>query len=227
MLSRLSELLLDRWAGTEGPDWFRCRITELLDLKETGLAVVLDPIVGLLLLSLGNAVPCKILTVEVALECLFRLSSFRLSHSYLDKELMIGTTEYLEGLGFAVYLDWREDSQLSRDDVTRETAEIVRARIGQSRSLFFATTTSAKESRWMPWELGYMDGKKGRSAILPVTRNDTFSDEYEGQEYLGIYPYVSGGTARGGGERLWVHENEETYIVFEEWLKGNQPRKRD
>jgi hypothetical protein len=148
-----------------------------------------------------------------------------LSHSYLDKQLLVGITEYLEKMGYGVYLDWREDAQLSRDNVTKETAQVVRERIAQSESLFFATTASAKDSRWMPWELGYMDGKKGRSAILPVTPNDTSSDTYRGQEYLGIYPYISGGNDKSGKERLWVHENAETYIVFDDWIKGKQPVK--
>jgi hypothetical protein len=46
LLSRLSELLLDGRAGAKAPDRFSCRITELLDLEETRLPVVLDPIIG-------------------------------------------------------------------------------------------------------------------------------------------------------------------------------------
>src|SRR5580704_12890593 len=69
------------------------------------------------------------------------LSSFDifLSHSYLDKELIYGISNYLERLGYSVYVDWREDAQLNRDNVTKETAELVRGRITQSKSLFFAT----------------------------------------------------------------------------------------
>jgi hypothetical protein len=65
LLSCLSELLLDGRAGAKAPDGFSCRITELLDLEETRLPVVLDPIVGLLLLSLGNSIPCELLTIKV------------------------------------------------------------------------------------------------------------------------------------------------------------------
>lgn len=150
-----------------------------------------------------------------------------LSHSYLDKALILGITEYLEEMGYVVYVDWREDTQLSRDNVTKETAALVRTRIMQSESLFFATTDSAKDSKWMPWELGYMDGKKGRSAILPVSRNDTSSDSYKGQEYLGIYPYITRGNNTKKKERLWVHEDAVTYVTFDGWLTGSQPRKQD
>jgi hypothetical protein len=157
------------------------------------------------------------------------LSAFNifLSHSYLDKELILGITEYLEKMGYIVYVDWREDAQLSRDSITKGTAEVVRSRITQSDSLFFATTVGSKDSRWMSWELGYMDGKKGKSAILPVSQNASVGDTYKGQEYLGIYPYISGGIDSDEKERLWVHEDANTYITFDAWLKGRQPRKHD
>jgi hypothetical protein len=149
-----------------------------------------------------------------------------LSHSYLDRELILGITEQLERLGYVVYVDWRQDTQLNRDRVTKKTAETVRGRIVQSKSLFFATTEGAKDSRWMPWELGYMDGKKGKSAILPVSQNSS-GNAYKGQEYLGIYPYITTGSDKKGMERLWVHEDEDTYVVFETWLKGKEPYVHD
>jgi hypothetical protein len=112
--------------------------------------------------------------LEKSMKASAALSAFDifLSHSYLDEELILGTTEHLEGMGYVVYVDWKQDTQLNRDKVTKESAETVRGRIIQSKSLFFATTESAKDSRWMPWELGYMDGKKGKSAILPVAQNN-------------------------------------------------------
>jgi hypothetical protein len=83
-----------------------------------------------------------------------------LSHSYLDKELIIGALTYLEKMGYSVYVDWKQDSQLKREDITKRTARILRRRISQSKALFFVTTANAPESKWMPLELGYMDGKR-------------------------------------------------------------------
>jgi hypothetical protein len=41
----------------------------------------------------------------------------------------------------------------------------------------------------MPWELGFFDGyRPGQVAILPLVR--TSGETFEGQEYLGLYPYV-------------------------------------
>jgi hypothetical protein len=144
----------------------------------------------------------------------------------LDKELIDGIADYLEKMGYVVYVDWKQDGQLNREHVTKETAQIVRGRITQSKSLFFATTDGARESRWMPWELGIMDGQKGKSAILPVSASQTSSDRYKGQEYLGVYPYITGSNDTHGKPRLWVHEDEETYVVFDSWLDGKQPYKR-
>ena len=40
----------------------------------------------------------------------------------------------------------------------------------------------------MPWELGYFDGLRGeRIGIFPLTSSS--SSTFEGQEYLGLYPY--------------------------------------
>ena len=100
---------------------------------------------------------------------------------------------------------------------------MLRERIGQCKALFFATTAGAKDSRWMPWELGFMDGKKGRSAILPVASVGTSDDSYRGQEYLGIYPYITKSNDTNGRERLWVREDKRTYVAFDAWIGGKEP----
>jgi hypothetical protein len=75
----------------------------------------------------------------------------------------------------------------------------------------------------MPWELGFFDGySNGRVAILPITRSQR--DEFEGQEYLGVHPYVDvaeiGNTQR---RALWVNRSTNRYGLFGIWLKeGNR-----
>lgn len=77
-----------------------------------------------------------------------------LSHSSRDAELVLGVKTLLESQGLTVYVDWINDPQLSRENVNRETAALLRQRMQQSRSLIFMATESASESKWMPWELG-------------------------------------------------------------------------
>ena len=158
-----------------------------------------------------------------------KLSQFDifLSHSYLDKELIVGALEYLERMHYSVYVDWRDDTQLSRKNITKQTAAVLRKRIAQSKALFFATTTNASNSKWMPWELGYMDGKTGRCAILPISETVTSSNSFQGQEYLSIYPYITAGNDNLGKKRLWVREDPRTYVTFKGWISGKRPTKRD
>lgn len=148
-----------------------------------------------------------------------------LSHSFTDKRLAEGVRMTLKDLGFSVYVDWIEDGELSRDEVTADTAEVLRRRLKNSKCLFFATTVNSAGSMWMPWELGYMDGFNGRAAILPVAKTTTGS--YAGQEYLGIYPYIQQALQEGTDKRrLWVHRTPTNYIVFDSWLEGKEPTER-
>lgn len=76
-----------------------------------------------------------------------------LSHSSKDAELVLGVKEILSRMGIKVYVDWHDDPQASRENVTVETAELLRTRMKQSKSLIFLATDNALGSKWMPWEL--------------------------------------------------------------------------
>jgi hypothetical protein len=115
-----------------------------------------------------------------------------LSHSSKDAELVLGVKTLLERQGLKVYVDWHDDPQASRDDVTEETADLLRKRMKQSKSLIFMASENSSGSKWMPWELGYFDGfTNGRVAVLPLV--DYSSSSFKGQEYLGLYPVVDKG----------------------------------
>jgi hypothetical protein len=147
-----------------------------------------------------------------------------LSHSFSDQKLILGIWLSLEDMGYKVYVDWIHDKHLSRDSVTKETARVLRQRMINSKCLFFATTSNSSQSKWMPWELGFKDGHNRRSAIFPVSQSSTSANSYAGQEYLGVYPYVTKGRAQGGAdERLWIHTSSTCYILFDRWLVGQEP----
>lgn len=135
-----------------------------------------------------------------------------LSHSYQDKELIFGMKRMLEKMGMAVYVDWIDDPELSRDSVTSATAGRLRKRMRQSESLFYVHTPKARDSKWMPWELGYFDGKSGgRCAILPVFQGVSPA-VFQGQEYLGLYPYVD--VTNGS---IYIHRSASEYERYLEW----------
>jgi len=150
-----------------------------------------------------------------------------LSHSYRDAnsvgaEALLRIKVLLEQHGLSVYVDWIVDRDIDRLRVTTETAARLRHRMDKSRCLLFATSTNSSESKWMPWELGYKDGSSKRVAILPVV--DQRSTMFHGQEYLGLYPYVTRADYVHGVKKLWVEKSVGTYVLFDQWLRnGRQP----
>jgi hypothetical protein len=151
-----------------------------------------------------------------------------LSHSSKDAKEVLEVKRFLESLNHSVYVDWDTDGHLNRAKVTADTAKHLRKRIRQSRCLMVYTTTNAvHSSRWVPWELGYADGVNGRVAVLPV-QDDTQSEmEFHGSEYLSLYPYVDEATVSGTSKSsLWVGWSTNTYVIFSEWLAGENPTRR-
>ncbi|WP_230853568.1 hypothetical protein, partial [Vibrio harveyi] len=124
----------------------------------------------------------------------------------------------LEDMGHSVYVDWVNDPQLDRSKVTESTAQLLRERMEASKSLFYVTTENAESSKWMPWECGYFDGNKDKVAILPI-QTYSHDNEYNGQEYLGLYPYCLRANNKLGQSRLWIYKNKEYYLVYELWLE--------
>ncbi|GGC83511.1 toll/interleukin-1 receptor domain-containing protein [Undibacterium terreum] len=148
-----------------------------------------------------------------------------LSHSWNDQKLVLGIWLSLEDMGYSVYVDWIHDRHLSRESVSKETAQVLRQRMLNSKCLFFATTSNSSSSKWMPWELGFKDGHNRRAAILPVSQN--YGNSYVGQEYLGVYPYVTKDLQNGGTvEKLWIQTSSTCYVLFDQWLQGAEPYSR-
>ena len=144
-----------------------------------------------------------------------------LSHSSLDKELVLALVALFNDAKFSVYVDWIEDRQLDRSNVNKDTAETLRSRMNTSTGLAYVSTTNVINSKWCPWELGYFDGKKNsRCCILPVMENNTFN----GQEYLGLYPHMEYEPTIGGIYNFYVCDpdtNEKVKLA--DWLRGENP----
>jgi hypothetical protein len=140
-----------------------------------------------------------------------------LSHSTSDAEIILGVKGVLEDYGKTVYVDWLEDPQLDRRNVTAASAEVIRARMRQCKSLVYVHTVNSGASKWMPWELGYFDGFNGAMAILPVTRNREAS--FEGQEYLGIYPYMDEAPPKGSAaDEIWINKSNTASRRWGPWV---------
>jgi hypothetical protein len=146
-----------------------------------------------------------------------------LSHAIADvaEHNLLGLKGLLADAGFSVYVDWLEDPQLDRANVTADTAEILRKRMNCCRSLFYAVTPGSQSSKWMQWECGFFDGCKGRAAILPITPNPDYA--YSGLEFLGVYPYVDLANDKQQNPTWWVNRSPEVYVRLSKWLAGDEP----
>lgn len=143
-----------------------------------------------------------------------------LSHSSKDAELVLGVMALLEDQGLKVYVDWHSDPQMSRENVTAETAELLRARMKQSKSLIYIATENSSSSKWMPWELGYFDAfSNGSVAILPLL--DSANDSFKGQEYLGIYPVVNRQQIRYQTKTI-VSDSKRRWLALKSFGQGSR-----
>jgi hypothetical protein len=153
-----------------------------------------------------------------------------LSHSFSDAELILGVWQLFSSRGYSVYVDWIVDPVLDRSNVTKSTALKLRQRMRSCRCLLYASSEYSSNSRWMPWELGYFDGfKSNKVAVLPLVESSQ-TEDYRGQEYLGLYPYVSLAEIAGKSSEglvFWVNDSSSVYVGFDAWMKGGkQPYRR-
>jgi hypothetical protein len=151
-----------------------------------------------------------------------------LSHRYDDKDYVDGLYEILENMGYTCFVDWKQEPGLNRSTVDREVADWIRQAIARSKCLLYAFTQGSQDSRWMQWELGYGDAKNGgKVAILPIA-NFQVTEHYRGQEYLGLYPYVTKTlVANHSREEIWINEAWNNYVSLSGWLHGAQPQLRE
>jgi hypothetical protein len=145
-----------------------------------------------------------------------------LSHSSTEPEnILLGVQGYLEDEGLSVYVDKYTDPQISPDAVTPDTAQLLRIRMRNSKALLYIHSRHSKTSRWMPWELGFFDGLHGRVGVVPVTQ--TLTNRFQGEEYLGLYPYVDSAKIVGTQRNvLWINEAPNTYAWLPRWLRGEE-----
>lgn len=138
-----------------------------------------------------------------------------LSHRMLDAKEVYVLAEIIRNFGYSVYIDWEIDPDLNRNEISAKTALKLKKRMNQSRSLIFVTTKNYSDSKWMPWELGFMDGRTSKVSILPVVDDlKEGEEEFIGQEYLGIYPKIE---IIGG---LFLELDPKTYTNYWYWLNG-------
>jgi hypothetical protein len=109
-----------------------------------------------------------------------------LSHSHKDRDLIEPAIAFLRSHGVSIYVDW-QDGEMP-PVISGETAKRIKEKIRMHQKFIVLVTEHSKDSRWVPWELGFADPVKGMEhiAILPVTEGTDFVKN----EYMKIYPKI-------------------------------------
>lgn len=113
-----------------------------------------------------------------------------LCHSTSDYEEIRALKAYYENRGKCAYVAEIDDPQITLDGVNKATAEVLQKRMQNSDNLYYVLSKNSKKSKWMPWEIGFFDGKKGsyNIKIVPIIdKNDYEVLSFPGQEYLELY----------------------------------------
>lgn len=87
-----------------------------------------------------------------------------LSHRHVLKflnYLLFYTLTVYEGI--LVYVDWIFDHQVDRNKLSKNTVNLLKKRMMQSKKFMFFNLTSVKTTNWMAWEVGYFTCKKSDS----------------------------------------------------------------
>lgn len=152
-----------------------------------------------------------------------------LSHSSMDQELTCALYDLFTQNGFKVYLDY-EDNELNPDNVTSATGKQLRNKLKKCKCLAYIATSNVTRSRWCPWELGLFDGiSNGMCCILPIVKGSGES-RFNGQEYLGMYPYLTYTKYANSDEwTFWIKnsENPKKYTTLKAWLTGEKLKIHD
>jgi len=122
---------------------------------------------------------------------MFKFDVF-LSHAAADAEDADRVRDALIAARFRVYCDRHNDPQLDRRKVTAATADVLRERMRVSNALVYVVTANAHVSKWMPWEVGFFDGVRGKVLVYPV--GSKARESVKGQEYLSLFTILEPGS---------------------------------
>lgn len=110
-----------------------------------------------------NIKPKKMDTPEELLDAIYNTQleqhktfDLFLSHSSKDVDTLFQMKTMLNSQGLNVYIDWVNDrEQLRRELTNRATAKVIIERIKSCKAMMYIHTEASTASQWTPWELGY------------------------------------------------------------------------
>jgi hypothetical protein len=107
-----------------------------------------------------------------------------LCHSHKDRDLVMKLISVFQKYNVDVYIDWLDEEMPQAP--TGETAQKIKRRISEAKSLYYLATKNSMLSLWCPWEIGIADSMNREILVVPI------QDQYDthGTEYLQIYPHI-------------------------------------
>lgn len=113
-------------------------------------------------------------------------------HSDLDNTELRGVLQYLTKIyNIIPYIDCMDPNM--PDQTCAETANRIKSVIGACERFILLATEDALKSMWCNWEVGIADKTKyslDSMAILPLLERNQNDNDYIGNEYLRLYPYI-------------------------------------
>lgn len=99
------------------------------------------------------------------------------SHSSLDKDIVLQVVNMLHATGLRCYVDWLDAGLPNPPDVG--TAAQLKAKIEECDRFLVVSTLNSDGSVWVPWELGLADGRVDTAniAVLRVGAQPTAGEE--------------------------------------------------
>jgi len=102
-----------------------------------------------------------------------------------------------------------------------ETADRIKAAISYSNRFILLGTDVALASKWCNWEVGIADKTKytdGTMAIMPMLNKGQREEEYQGNEYLRLYPKIIGEMVSGEYRLFVVYPDTGNKVSLGRWL---------
>ena len=143
-----------------------------------------------------------------------QVTSLFLSHCHTDIDLVEEAITFFRNLGISIYVD-RADKTMP-EKTNGETAIKIKSKIIQNDKFVLLATNSAVASKWCNWEVGIGDTYKfvnKKIALLPLADN---SGNWNGNEYLQIYPRIERGNSNPNEYYIWYPDN--TCEILNTWL---------
>lgn len=115
----------------------------------------------------------KLKTTDKSIQKIKKYDLF-ISHSYLDREIVLKIARKMNSCGLNCYVDWTADSDfLKRSLVSEYTKEVLKARMKNSEKLLYLSSSNSRKSFWVDFELKYYQEE---------VRNDIYMIVLDGED---------------------------------------------